>query len=309
MDTTRLSDETFTFMVGMSTHSSAVPDNGMKVTLRILTEEDIHPEFDITPSTVRNQNRVDQSNYRRFGILPARLFDGTTRIIRLKNRAIAWLGIKLGGKDTSKMYSTNQKSNEHTVLCLRCDMTLHFTRLGRIHESMVDHEINCTGRNFCNKCFTFYSGSFGIRGSTRCIHEKHCPVESAFQTRIDWLADPIHRSVNRTQVNKYGFDHGGYETNQRAFSTAECSKMSEWIANFLKNTHDTPRYQRLIAAINSNIAFHGKEQIENKSPVIAVLFEVLQGLPLTLPSFAFDESSKNDAFWVNIPYRIRSFVR
>ena len=106
----------------------------------------------------------------------------------------------------------------------------------------------------------------------------------------------------------YGFKCGGYQTDRSAFSRTPCKKMYKKIQNFLRDTHDTPRYQRLIAAINSNLEFHGLAPLENKSVLIPVLFEVLRTLPLDLPPFALDESRKNDALWVNIPYRIESFI-
>ena len=155
MDISKLPDETFRFMVGMSTHSSsAIPNAGMKVSLRVLTSKDVRPEFDVTPSSARQQHRIDTSIFLRFGIPPHRLFEGDTKIVRMKNRGIAWLGVKLGGVDSSKMYSTNQESDEQCVDCLRCGTIVTFEPIGKIHAMLNRHEHHCTGRNYCDKCFT-----------------------------------------------------------------------------------------------------------------------------------------------------------
>ena len=114
---TLLSNETFTLMVAISKQSSTVPEIGKDSICR-LTEEDVKTEFDDTDATRLHQDRTDKGSFRKYGILPARLFEGKTRIVWLKNRGIAWLGIELGGKNTSATYSTDQESDEHTVLCL-----------------------------------------------------------------------------------------------------------------------------------------------------------------------------------------------
>jgi len=149
----------------------------------------------------------------------ASLFPGNTRIVRLKNRAIAWFGIKLGGVDLSKMNSTNQESDEHSVDCLRCGSFLTFTHFGFIHGTMKTHEQRCTGRNFCEKCFTIYSGQFGIRGSSQVMHEKREELSrgARFPSNDQLVSQPNPSvTVMSMEVNRHGFVQAGYETDQNA---------------------------------------------------------------------------------------------
>ena len=152
----QLLDEMFTLMVGISTAPLSLTLEWLSLSARWCRSREQSRPFIIF--TVWYPS--------------ASLFPGNTRIVRLKNRAIAWFGIKLGGVDLSKMNSTNQESDEHSVDCLRCGSFLTFTHFGFIHGTMKTHEQRCTGRNFCEKCFTIYSGQFGIRGSSQVMHEK-----------------------------------------------------------------------------------------------------------------------------------------
>ncbi len=187
MDIHHLSDLQFTFMVGMANQSTA-PDLGEVFCLPILMEEHVKMEFG-GRSSKQAYSGSDMSTYTNYGILPTSLFPGSTRTVQMKNRAIAWIGFKLG-KDLSHMYSTNQDSDSFRVDCLRCNQALEVTRLGHIHQSMRDHEEVCSGRKYCYKCFTLYSGPFGQWGTSRVMHEKSClDEEHEFLERLDWLQD------------------------------------------------------------------------------------------------------------------------
>ncbi len=315
MDGHQISDIDFRVLVGIHNQSSAVPEPRMNVSLPILTEQDVQTEFESVSATAD----PDRGTYEQTGMLPAYLFPGPTRIIQRKNRAIESIASKLG-KVGSEMYSTNQEIDDHIVVCCRCDTALEPTVLNEIHKLLKCHEEKCQGRNYCRTCFTIYSGPFGQRGSSRAVHEKGCLPECDFQSMLTWLSDPIHRSV--TSVDKYGFRYSGYNTERCGFSAADCVAMSQYLDNFFNRTHNSPRYQRLFAVLNSNLKFHKKTPPQwlqkNKSVLTAFFFEVLTTLPLDLPPYAPDASRENGTKkdpsdvtlpqWVNIPQRILSFI-
>ena len=318
MDGRHLSDVQFTLFAGLHNQSAVVPkpETGRNVFLRVMTEDDVKTELAAEKDYTRS---VDEGTFKRYGMLPAFLFTGPTRIIRLKNRAIELLASILG-KVGSEMYTTNQKIDDHIFVCCRCDTALEPTDLSSIHAMLRRHEEICQGRNYCPKCFTIYAGPFGEKGSSRVLHEKGCLPECEFQSILTWLSDPIHRSV--TSVDKYGFRHSGYNTERRGFSAADCAAMDLYLENYLRRAHNSPRYQRLFAVVNSNIKFHNKNPPKslktNKSVMTAFLFEVLRTLQLDLPPFAPEASRENGAnrdpsdvtlpLWVNIPQRIISFL-
>ena len=315
MDGHQISDIDFRVLVGIHNQSSAVPEPRMFVSLPTLTEQDVQTEIE----SVFSGPRADAGTFALYGMLPTCLFPGPTRTIQRKNRAIETLASSLG-KVGSEMYTTNQKIDDHIVVCCRCDIALNPGDLRHIHSFLRDHEEICQGRNYCPTCFTIYAGPFGQRGTARASHERACLPECEFQSKLTWLSDPIHRSV--TSVDKYGFRRSGYNTERRGFLAADCAAMDQFLNDYLRTAHNSPRYQRLFAVLTSNIKFHKKNPPKslkkNKSVMTAVLFEVLTTLPLDLPPYAPEASRENGAKkdpsdvtlprWVNIPQRILSFV-
>ena len=233
MDGRQISDIDFRVLVGIHNQSSAVPEPRMFVSLPTLTEQDVQTEIE----SVFSGPRADAGTFALYGMLPTCLFPGPTRTIQRKNRAIETLASSLG-KVGSEMYTTNQKIDDHIVVCCRCDIAVEPTLLNSIHQLLRKHEGNCQGRNYCPKCFTIYTGPFGKRGSSRVTHEKFCLTESDFQSMLTWLSDPIHRSVS--SIDKYGFRYSGYNTEQRGFSAADCAAMSKYLDNYLKRAHNCP---------------------------------------------------------------------